>query len=302
MTAIGSPHGGRVLYLVPAGGSGSRLMPHTRSLPKPLFPMDGKRLVDFALDEVRGAFHTVVTVRRGMAQVGKYVRAAYRDVSVLEETEALGTAGALRMPLLRDMVDAVDVVLVAPADHVSSGLARLDAASALLASGLPAGQILVGPAVRYGDSVALDRHGRIAAVSSDPCEHRYSSTGIFAFSSAYLRAWWKSDRGGHSKVDFYRDLFMPLCGDGRCLGVTTVPDYWDDVGTPERYWLNAMLRSGGRSVYSADEPRDDRSRLTRCVVIGRGKLPDRSLRDAIISWSSKGAPQVTQLAATATPA
>jgi ADP-glucose pyrophosphorylase len=189
----------------------------------------------------------------------------------------------------------VDAVLVTPADHVSFTMTRLDAVRQLLATEFPAGQIVVSPRVAYGDSVAVDTRGRIVAVSPDPGKHPFSSTGIFVFSSAYLREWLKSHHEGLPNVDFYRDLFMPVCAAGQCLGIRQSPRYWDDVGTPERYWLNAMLLASGRPVYSGQARPADRSLLTRCIVIGDGDLRGRTFTDSIISWNAEGALQVTQL-------
>jgi NDP-sugar pyrophosphorylase family protein len=285
----------RILQLVPAGGAGSRLRPHTLSLPKPLFPIGGHRLIDFALKDSRLATRRLVTVQRGMGELEAYIRARYHGVVIARENQASGTAGALRSPVVRDLLATSDMVLVTPADHVSVSLAPFDAVRQLLAIGLPVGQIVVSPRVPYGDSVAVDGFGRIESVSTDPRKHPFSSTGIFIFSSAYLRQWLDCRKSESAMIDFYRDIFLPACANGQCLGIRQSPHLWDDAGTPERYWLNAMLLAGGLPVYSSQAPRAECSHLRRCVVIGEGDLQGRTFTDSIISWSTEGALQVTRL-------
>jgi N-acetyl-alpha-D-muramate 1-phosphate uridylyltransferase len=80
--------------VVLAAGAGRRLVPLTRLRPKPLCPVDGRALVDHALDRIGPwAGTTAVNLHQGRGQLDAHLPSSiHRSV---EAPVALGTAGAL---------------------------------------------------------------------------------------------------------------------------------------------------------------------------------------------------------------
>jgi NDP-sugar pyrophosphorylase family protein len=127
-----------------AAGAGTRLLPLTWAVPKPLLAPAGRPLVDLAVEALRaaGATRVVVNAHHGAEQL--VARLAGRaGVEVVVEPELLGTGGGLvnaaRLGLLGD---GDDPVLVTAADHVAEPadltalVALLDHTDAPMAAGL----------------------------------------------------------------------------------------------------------------------------------------------------------------------
>ena len=90
-----------------AAGYGTRLKPLTDHTPKPLVPVAGRPMIEYALDKLRtyGIEEIVINVSYLKAQLVDYC-AAQKDfrVTISEETEPLETGGGLKKaaPLLGD--------------------------------------------------------------------------------------------------------------------------------------------------------------------------------------------------------
>ncbi|MBW1989169.1 MAG: phosphotransferase [Deltaproteobacteria bacterium] len=85
--------------MVLAAGFGTRLLPLTETLPKPLVPADGVPLVDGVLHHLRqcGFAKAVVNAHHFSGLIREHVRSTNygMDVRVLEEPERLGTGGGI---------------------------------------------------------------------------------------------------------------------------------------------------------------------------------------------------------------
>jgi MurNAc alpha-1-phosphate uridylyltransferase len=91
--------------MVLAAGYGTRLKPLTDRTPKPLIPVAGKPMIEYALDKLRayGIKEVVINVSHLKGQLTAYVsRFPGLTVHVSEETEPLETGGGLKnaLPLL----------------------------------------------------------------------------------------------------------------------------------------------------------------------------------------------------------
>ncbi len=91
--------------MVLAAGLGTRLRPVTETLPKPLVEINGRSLLDHAIDrlELAGVERVVVNVHYKAAMVAEHLRR--RDnphIEISEEPELLDTGGGVRqaLPLL----------------------------------------------------------------------------------------------------------------------------------------------------------------------------------------------------------
>ncbi len=91
--------------MVLAAGYGTRLKPWTDTVPKPLIPVAGKPMIEYALDRFRayGIEQVVINISHLKEQLAAYV-AGLRGLTVRlsEEAEPLETGGGLRhaLPLL----------------------------------------------------------------------------------------------------------------------------------------------------------------------------------------------------------
>lgn len=94
-----------VKIVIPMAGYGSRLRPHTWVRPKPLLPLAGKRVIDYALDQFKtlpgleqAEYVFIVSANQG-DQIQKYMQAAYpaKTVHFILQEEMRGQAHALWM-------------------------------------------------------------------------------------------------------------------------------------------------------------------------------------------------------------
>jgi MurNAc alpha-1-phosphate uridylyltransferase len=93
--------------MVLAAGYGTRLKPLTDRMPKPLVPVAGKPMIEYALDRLRayGIEETIINVSHLKDQLTAYTSSlSNRAIKISEETEPLETGGGLKkaLPLLGD--------------------------------------------------------------------------------------------------------------------------------------------------------------------------------------------------------
>jgi NDP-sugar pyrophosphorylase family protein len=233
---MGSDFAGVVL----GAGLGTRLRPLTDLLPKALCPVNNVALVDLAIEHVRGATDDIaVNVHAHRAAMEAHLAA--RDVHVsVEETEPLGTAGALGK--LRDWI-AGRPTLVHNAD-AWFGWSRGDEIRHLLVDGwdvvpasLPEGRDF-GP-WRYAGACALPWRD-VNQLKPEP-------------SGLYEVCWAKAEKQG--RLDF-------VAFDGA----------WFDTGTPATYLAANLAASGGESVVALDAVVEPGAQLTRSVVWPRATV------------------------------
>lgn len=86
--------------VIMAGGKGSRLLPLTHILPKPLIPIGEKSILEIIIDEFTlfGISKFYISVNYKAALIKAYFDEAnlLQSISFVEESEPLGTAGALK--------------------------------------------------------------------------------------------------------------------------------------------------------------------------------------------------------------
>ena len=159
-----------------AAGAGTRLLPLTRTVPKPLLAPAGRPLIDLAVEALlaAGAARVVVNAHHGADQL--VARLAGRPgVEVVVEPELLGTGGGLvnaaRLGLLGG---GDDPVLVTAADHVVDPADLADLAAVLDRAAVP---MAVGLVPAAADPYRLHLQG--GRVVRDPAG-RWESAGVYA--------------------------------------------------------------------------------------------------------------------------
>lgn len=212
--------------LIMAGGYGRRLGDRTRETPKPLLPVGGRPILDHVLDslEQAGVRKVHVAVHYLADQVREFLdtRANRVSVSLIEEAEPLGTAGALG--LLEELVR--EPLLVVNGDV----LTRVDLAALYdfhLRHGLDA---TIGVA-RYDVDVPFGvvRHsedGLFAGIEEKPRISNFIAAGLYYLSPEFV-----------ALVPGDRPMDMPeLLNLGREIGLKIglfpIHEYWTDVGRP----------------------------------------------------------------------
>jgi glucose-1-phosphate thymidylyltransferase len=105
--------------IIPLAGKGTRLRPHTHTVPKPMLKVAGKPVMDYVLDDVRklGNVSEVVYITGHLKDaVEQHARSAYGDLpsSFIEQKVQDGTAGAVALaksrvhePVLIIFVDTI---------------------------------------------------------------------------------------------------------------------------------------------------------------------------------------------------
>jgi MurNAc alpha-1-phosphate uridylyltransferase len=98
-------HGKIKKAMVLAAGYGTRLKPLTDRMPKPLVPVAGKPMIEYALDKLRayGIKEVIINVSHLKDQLTAYLSAFNGlTITISEETEPLETGGGLKkaLPLL----------------------------------------------------------------------------------------------------------------------------------------------------------------------------------------------------------
>ena len=87
--------------VIMAGGSGTRLEPFTKVLPKPLIPVGGKPVIDHIIDKFRavGICEFYLTIHHKSKILRAYFEEKAPDYSIefVEEDEPRGTAGSLKL-------------------------------------------------------------------------------------------------------------------------------------------------------------------------------------------------------------
>jgi MurNAc alpha-1-phosphate uridylyltransferase len=98
-------HGKIKTAMVLAAGYGTRLKPLTDRMPKPLIPVAGKPMIEYALDKLRayGIREVIINVSHLKEQLTAYLSAVNGlTIKISEEAEPLETGGGLKkaLPLL----------------------------------------------------------------------------------------------------------------------------------------------------------------------------------------------------------
>ena len=223
-----------------AGGLGTRLKPRFGDLPKPLAPLGGRPFLLWQLEWLRdhGIREAVLCTGFGAERVRETlgdgavagVRLAYS-----EETEPLGTGGALRLAARH--VDGPCLVLngdtLVSVDPWALERARWEAGR------VGAVALYEVPDAAGRGRVECDAAGRVLRFVEKDERHRgpaWVNGGLYAFGASL----WRHLPPGSSSLE--RDTLPALAEQGR-LGGVSVPGEFFDIGTPEE-WERAEKRFG----------------------------------------------------------
>jgi NDP-sugar pyrophosphorylase family protein len=246
--------------LILCAGLGTRLLPHTRAIPKPLFPINGKPLLDRIIQSLiqAGCRSIMINTHHLHQDIEAFLARQHYAVPVQtrHEPRILGTGGAIHN--VQDFWDE-DAFMVINGDIVTD--MDLKAVYGFHQHhGHPVTLVLCDfPEI---NSVSVDANQSVTGFDDgdftpsctdfpkDPAR-QLTFTGIQVIDPKVLK--WISGSPSSSSIDFYRTLIQK--------GMTIkahIPEncYWKDIGTPRQY-QSAVLDTLWRQAFQlafADEP------------------------------------------------
>ena len=220
--------------LILAAGYGTRLLPHTRHLPKPLFPIDGRPLLDRTIAQLlaAGVSGIVINVHHLHSQIAGFIRSRRYPIDVITRYEEtiLGTGGAIK--------NVADFLGDEPFVVINSDIVTDIDISAVRAfhDSHPHPATLVIQHYPQFNNVWVDGDGHITAFSEKPPPNaqnllRRAFTGIQVLDPVVLD--FIPEKGFVSSIDVFRDMI----GSGLRLAAYQASNhYWRDIGTPESFF------------------------------------------------------------------
>jgi len=269
-----------------AAGFGTRLRPLTLARPKPLLPVCGVPMLDYALAHVRAHGHTDVLVNAHYLweQVAVWAEANGAALQV-ELPTILGTGGGLRAALSEqgDTVVIVNADILSDVD-LTALVAAMPADGAAMALRPSPDAATIGP-------VEADGSGRVvritSVVPSDEGHPGTHFTGVHAMSRAAVAA-----IPDHGEACVVRTAYRTLVP-ARMVGHTVHAGAWVDVGTPDAY-LSANLAVLDGMVNTPIDPWSRGSRGPGGSWVGEGAEVSGEVQHSIIG-SGAQVPQGARL-------
>jgi len=228
--------------MILAAGLGTRMLPHTRRMPKPIFPLLNKTLLDSALDLVRPLSPQVVVVNAH--HLAKMVAGHLEDhdcgmrVEVSIEEKIMGTAGGIKAAqkwLEGDDIAVVnsDVITEVDWEGMRAFHTQRGALATLMLRQAP-------EAASYG-ALHVDDQGKITKFldsvgpSHDPTAIPMMFTGVSILSPAMLE---RIPAG--RPVDISTEIYRPMTEKGEALYGFVSTGRWTDAGTTANYHKAVM--------------------------------------------------------------
>ncbi|MGH7606552.1 MAG: sugar phosphate nucleotidyltransferase [Gemmatimonadales bacterium] len=241
--------------IVPLAGKGTRLLPLTNSVPKPLVKVAGRPVMDYVMDAIAGLDLEELIVITGhlKEQVERYVTAQYRLPARFVEQRTLdGTAGAIN--LARPFVDGpVLIIFVDTLFDADLAIVRTtDADGILWAKEVEDYQ-------RFG-VIVTDPRGHMARIVEKPDTpiSRLANIGLY-----YIKDWRTlfdgiahvmGSRPGKGGEFYLTDAFQYMVDRGRKLVVGAVTGWYDCGKVDTLLATNHHLLEHGRARRPARLP------------------------------------------------
>ncbi|NJD56053.1 MAG: DUF1679 domain-containing protein [Nitrospirae bacterium] len=274
---------GTLNAFIPAAGFGERLRPITDLLPKPLLPVIGKPVIEFALDRISSLSpnEIAVNMHHCWEQIQSWASlSAYSgSLRLYHEAQILGTGGALRNASA--FLDCSTFIV-----HNSDILSDIDL-TALVRRHESSGNIATLAVHDHSqfNNVWIDRQGALRHVGIQPQREdsglcKIAFMGIAVYSPAFLG--YLPD-GPSSVVD----AWLRAMSDGNVVGTIDFSGAsWTDIGTPNAYAAAVfdILKKQGKNVYAHGSVDCGKTKLQGTVVIEKGCTLDENafIADAIL--------------------
>jgi dTDP-glucose pyrophosphorylase len=217
-----------VTGVIMAGGYGSRLMPLTETVPKPMLPINGRPLLEHMLDKLHHA--GIRSVNVATHYLSDRIVDHFHDgsdfgvrLNYFQETEPLGTAGALAK-----MSSGTDPLLVINGDILTG----VDIRAMLHFHREHGSQLTVG--VRQYDievpfGVVETEGVKVTRIAEKPVLRHFINAGIYFVNPAMCRL------VPENQYFDMPDLIAAVIASGGLVISFPVREYWLDVGQLEQY-------------------------------------------------------------------
>ena len=221
---IGSHEPRPETVLIMAGGEGARLRPLTLDLPKPLLPVAGRPILEWIIDHCvdYGLTRFVISVRYKSGHIRAFLGdGSAKDVQVayVDETEPLGTAGALGLldpvPEHPIIVMNGDILTKLNFDHLLEFHHREGGHATVCVRSYEA-------TIPFG--VVLANGHEVSAIVEKPSYSYNVSAGIYVLSPEVLA------HVPRNRALDMPDLLSSLLKHGQRVVPFPIHEYWTDVG------------------------------------------------------------------------
>ncbi len=212
-----------------AGGRGTRLIPYTTILPKPLMPIGDRPILDIVIQQLRHHGFTDITLAVGylaellMAYFGKGERLGVK-ITYSREEKPLGTAGPLSLiPDLTDRFLLMNGDVLTALDY-SDMLIHHQAGGSIATVAIYPRDVKIDLGV-----VEYDDQCRLTNYTEKPTHHYRVSMGVYVFEPGVLDFIHPNER-----LDL-PDLMKRLMAAGETVNCYPYDGYWLDIGRPDDY-------------------------------------------------------------------
>lgn len=221
--------------LLLAGGLGTRLMPLTENMPKPMAPIANRPWLEHLILHLKkqGVHRFVITLKHYPDKIRNYFGDGGRwgvSIQYAMENTLLGTAGAIKnaepyldeqfIVLNADIVHEIELEPLLDFHRTHGGLVTI-------------GLTEVDDPTQYG-VVEQDSSGRILRFVEKPRLHEAPSNrinaGIYVMDKSVLEA-----IPARREVSIERETFPLLISQNQGIYGKTITGYWMDMGTKDRY-------------------------------------------------------------------
>lgn len=216
--------------IIVAGGHGSRLFPMTKFTHKTLLPLNGKPIIDYALQTITNAGITDITII-GNKFIDKIRQHVGEKASYVLEEEPRGVAAALQ--LAREGNQNCNLII-----WFSDNITNIDLRNEV--DSFTSGAILltreVGNPSEFG--IAVQKNGEIVDVIEKPSEFvgNLAIGGIYIFDKTF---WQRLDSVQGDQNFSISDVTRQYLKEGIAKIINVGDNTWIDCGTPE-----GLVRAG----------------------------------------------------------
>ena len=236
-----------------AGGRGTRLMPLTKRIPKPLMPVLNRPVVFYSIELLRsyGINDIAVTLMHMPDMIINTINQSFSGrFDYFIEQNPLGTAGSVRA--IRDWLDDEAPFIVISGDSLTNininGIyqSHIDSNADITMAVTE----VQNPSL-YG-VVKTDKDGFVINFLEKPKLQEIDSNlincGIYIINPSVLKSIPKN-----TPFDFSRDLFPIILKKHQKIFTYRLKDYWCDIGCIEEYFkanMDMLLETNGLNVFT----------------------------------------------------
>jgi aminoglycoside/choline kinase family phosphotransferase/GTP:adenosylcobinamide-phosphate guanylyltransferase len=235
--------------LILAAGFGTRLLPHTQTIPKALFPIAGRPMIDIIIDQLveSGCSEIMINAHHLHEKISSHVRSRNYPIPVHTrfEEKILGTGGAIKN--VSDFLEDRPF-LVINSDILSDINLR---AVFEYHIGHPHPATLVMHDYPEFNSVWLDAQGFV--VGFDPnAKNRPDARSCIAFTGIQIVNPVMMDFIPENQFISSIDVYGKMIRSGHKIATYIPKDhYWRDIGSPESYTMAALEKTAPMAFLKA---------------------------------------------------